>query len=220
MMVMVANNSAALVHHWSGKYEGRIGWLVGPEAMAKTKLRAHMPFALDNDAFTAWRKKRAWNHTAWRDMLEAVRLSGLRPLWSLVPDVVASRDGTLAAWNRHHKTLDRYRYQKAFAVQDGMTPADIPDEAAVIFVGATTAWKWQTLPTWAAQGLPVHVGRVNELDRLWICERHNVQSVDGTGWMRATTDGRQGLDLERWLSGEQPQPELPFVAELQPQIIT
>jgi hypothetical protein len=65
LMVMPANHSSAIVHYWAGKYPGRLGWLIGPTALPKTKLRPWMPFALDNDAFSAWAKSREWDEGAW-----------------------------------------------------------------------------------------------------------------------------------------------------------
>lgn len=180
--------------------------------MPKTKLRPWLPFALDNDAYTAWTSGLPWDEAAWRDMLRAVAQSGLAPLWALVPDVVADRDGTLERWERYHGTVAHYGWRTAIAVQDGMVPADVPPSAGIIFIGGTTSWKWRSLPIWT-EAFPgrVHVGRVNELERLFICERLGVASVDGTGWMRATTDGRQGQALEAWLEGVEPHPELLLV---------
>jgi hypothetical protein len=198
---MPANNASGIVYYWAGKYEGRIGWLVGPSAMKKTKLRPWMPFALDNDAFGCWCKGAEWDETAWLAMLTSVRLHGLHPRWVLVPDVVADREATLAKWDQYAKTAASYGWPLAFAVQDGMTPEDVPAEAEVVFIGGTTEWKWQTLPMWARTGKRVHVGRVNEVDRLHICERWRVESVDGTGWLQGTENGRQAKALAGWLAG-------------------
>lgn len=209
LMVMPANNSSAIVHYWAGKHPGKIGWLIGPTAISKTKLRPWIPFALDNDAFASWTKRQAWDEAAWIAMLRAVRAQSMKPRWVLVPDVVADREATLEKWDQYAPTAAAYGWPLAFAVQDGMAPADIPENAEVVFVGGTTEWKWRTLPIWAATGRRLHVGRVNELDRLHICERLRVESVDGTGWMRATGGGRQAQDLAAWLDGSaKPQPEL------------
>lgn len=99
------------------------------------------------------------------------------------------------------KNLAGIPWRLAFALQDGMTPADIPDDAVVLFVGGTTKWKWRSLPTWASTGRRVHVGRVNEVERLLICERFGVESVDGTGWMKGTDGGRQAIALAKWMEG-------------------
>jgi hypothetical protein len=202
IMVMPSNNSSAIVHYWAGKYEGRIGWLVGPSAMKKTKLRPWVPFALDNDAFASWTTGRPWDEAAWLAMLGNVRAQGLSPKWVLVPDVVADRDATLAKWAKYASVAACYGWPLAIAVQDGMTPADIPANAQVIFIGGTTEWKWRSLPMWARTGARVHVGRVNEVERLHICERWRVESVDGTGWMQGTENGRQAKALGQWLEGK------------------
>jgi hypothetical protein len=107
-----------------------------------------------------------------------------------------------------HFWAGRYGWPLAIAVQDGMTPADIPANAEVIFIGGTTEWKWRSLPMWAQTGARVHVGRVNEVERLHICERWRVESVDGTGWMQGTENGRQARSLGQWLAGLLPHMEL------------
>lgn len=197
-MVMPANNSSAVVHYWAGRYPGSIGWLVGPSAMSKTKLREWMPFALDNDAFSAWSKGRVWDKLAWISMLNTIRISNLVPKWILVPDVVTDRDATLRKWEEHHAEASQYGWPLAMAVQDGMTPADLPDDC-LVFVGGSTEWKWESLPMWCSTGRHIHVGRVNSFEKLVLCSKLGVESVDGTGWMRGTDGGRQAQDLKRWI---------------------
>jgi hypothetical protein len=201
VMVMPANNSSSVVHYWAGKYPGRIGWLVGPTAIPKTKLRPWMPFALDNDAFGAWVSGNPWNEEAWLGMLQKVKMSGMSPRWMLLPDVVADREATLSKWERYESTGLKFGWPLAFAVQNGMTPADLPERAEVIFIGGTTEWKWQTLPEWCATGRRIHVGRVNALDKLLTCERMGVESVDGTGWMKDTMASGKARDLAKWIEG-------------------
>ena len=77
LMVMPSNNSAAIVHFWAGRYEGRIGWLVGPSAMKSTKLRPWIPFACDNDAFASFTtgKPQLRKSAAYRRILESNRES-------------------------------------------------------------------------------------------------------------------------------------------------
>jgi hypothetical protein len=198
MIVMPSNNSSSIIHYWAGKYENcprKIGWLVGPNAMTKTTLRPWIPFACDNDAFSAWVHKTPWCEESWLNMLCRIKKSGLNPLWILVPDVVADKEATLKKWSIYSPIAKSFGWPLAFAVQDGMTPDDVPDEC-LIFVGGTTEWKWDTVPMWAATGRRVHVGRVNSIEKVVLCENLGVESVDGTGWMRGTIEGRQGKDLE------------------------
>ncbi len=200
-MVMPSNNSAAIVHYWAGLYPGRIGWLIGPTGMMKTKLREWIPFALDNDAFSAWTKGTPWNEGMWVSMMDTLKhdtTKGLEPRWVLVPDVVADRDATLRNWDKYSVKAAQFGWPLAIAVQDGMTPEDLPDDC-VVFVGGTTKWKWDNLAMWASLNRRVHVGRVNEVSKLDICEKLGVESVDGTGWLRDTEDGRKANALGKWL---------------------
>ena len=167
-----------------------------------------MPFAMDNDAFSAWTKQREWDHTAWVRMLQQVKASGLTPRWILVPDVVTDRDATLKKWDKHRDEAAAWGWPLAFAVQDGMTTGDLPD-APVLFVGGSTDWKWESLEMWVKTGRRIHVGRVNEVDKLAYCEALGVESVDGTGWMRGTSEGRQARDLADWLEGARKAPYAP-----------
>lgn len=201
MMIMPGNHSSPLIHHLATKYPGRIGWLVGPSARTKTRLRHWLPYALDNDAFGAWTKGTVWNELAWLELLAWGRASQLPPLWAIVPDVVADKKATLNNWKRYSPVVASYGWPMAFAVQDGMTPEDVPEDAAVVFVGGTTEWKWTSLPTWTGAFPRVHVGRVNELRRLHICQRLGVESVDGTGWVRDPSDPRKLDLLEAFVAG-------------------
>jgi hypothetical protein len=201
---MPANNSSSVIHFWAGKYPGKVGWLVGPSAMSKTKLRPWMPFALDNDAFSSWTTGREWSEDNWIRMLDAVAKTGLHPRWILVPDVVADKEATLQKWKRYAPVARQFNWPLAIAVQDGMTPSDLPDDVDVIFVGGTTEWKWNTLCSWVETKKTVHVGRVNEISKVLVCEFFGVESVDGTGWMRGTENGRQATDLKSWVEDTLP----------------
>jgi hypothetical protein len=204
MMVMPSNNSGAFVHYLAGRFPGRIGWLTGPSGMQKTRLRPWIPFALDNDAFSCWTKGTPWNESLWLSMLDTLKHdSEFSPRWVLVPDVVADRDQTLANWGKYSPVAKQFGWPVAFAVQDGMIVEDVPKDADVIFVGGTTNWKWRTLPMWSSIGKRVHVGRVNEVPKLNLCESLGVESVDGTGWMRGTEEGRQAAALFEWLKKDE-----------------
>lgn len=201
MMLMPANNSSPTVHYIAGACPGRIGWLVGPSARLKTKLRTWMPFALDNDAYSAWTSGQPWDYSEWVEMLKWAAIAKTAPRWVLVPDVVGDRAATIGSWNKYAPSASDYGWALAFAVQDGMTPADIPPQASVVFVGGTTRWKWTSLPMWTSAFPRIHVGRVNTLDRLVLCERLGCESVDGTGWFRASDDSHKTEAIFHWLTG-------------------
>jgi hypothetical protein len=199
MIVMVSNNSSGLVHYLAGKHPDRIGWLMGPSSWKKP--RPWLPYAVDNDAFISWTNQQPWDPEAWRKMLGTVNAAQIKPRWVLVPDVVADRKATIESWKRYAPEAAETKCPLAFAVQDGMTPDDVPPGAQVIFIGGSTEWKWNSLTTWSTNFKRVHVGRVNTARRLNWAEAAGVESVDGSGWFRATEDGKQASDLTKWLAG-------------------
>lgn len=189
-MVMPSNNTGIRIGHLAGKYPGQLGHLFSPGAQRGPY--EFMPYALDNERFSAWAHKKAWDRSKWIALLEWARLSGQRPLWALVPDVVADKDATLRDWAEYAPIVKSYGWPLAFAVQDGMEPVDVPSDADVIFVGGTTEWKWRTAAMWCSAFQRVHVGRVNTWKRLVDADRAGAESVDGTGWTRG--DQRQWRD--------------------------
>ena len=196
---MPSNHSGAEVHYLAGRFPGKVGWLIGPSAIRKTKLRHWIPYACDNDAFSSWSCNREWNEAEWIAMLDWTRMCEFKPMWALIPDVVADKKRTLENWEKYYPVAVSYRYKLAFAVQDGMTPDDVPINADVVFVGGSTEWKWKTVSTWTQNFKRVHVGRVNSIDRLWLCEDLGVESVDGTGWFRDPSNSSKFPAVLDWM---------------------
>lgn len=200
-VMLLCTNSNQLWHYLAGRYPGKVGFIIGPKNLKKQVLRSWMPFALDNDAYICWSTKRPWDEKEWIKMLDHVRLTRMKPMWCIVPDVVADRTATLENWKRYAPVIRSYKWPLAFAAQDGMTPDDVPTDADVVFIGGTTKWKWRHIGDFAKNFKRVHVGRVNTLRRLLICEEHNVESCDGSGWFRATSNGRQASQMILWIEG-------------------
>ena len=195
MLVMPTNNSGIQIGYLCGKYPGRLGWLISPGGWRKPP--TWMPYALDNGAFSAWLNKREWDEQAFIDLLDRTR-GHIRPLWVAVPDVVANAEATKARWQEWSQRIREItNVPLAFVVQDGMTVADLPEDADVLFVGGSTEWKWRNLKMWTTAHPRVHVGRVNSERLLWMAHEAGAESCDGTGWMRG---GEERLeDLERYL---------------------
>ncbi len=207
MIVMPANWSKATVHYWAGRYPGLLGHLYSPGSQRGPY--PWLPYALDNGRFVAWSSKAEWDAPAYLQLLEWAGSSRPRPSWALVPDVVADREGTLREWDRWAPIVAAHGFPLAFAVQDGMTASDVPSEAAVVFVGGSTAWKLKTAHEWCDRFERVHIGRVNTYGRLLWAQRVGAWSVDGTGWGRG--DRYQLAGLQRWLEevkGERVRPQM------------
>lgn len=183
-MRMLAGQSNPTWHYAAGRWPDKVGLLLGPSYFKKQALRPWLPYALDNDAFTCWQQQKEWSEPAWLEMLQWARMTGYKPMWVIVPDVVANRQATLERWKRYAPIVDEIGWPKAFAVQDGMTPSDVPEAASVVFLGGTDQFKWRTVKIWASNFPRVHVGRVNNIEKVWLCEDLGVESVDGTGWFK------------------------------------
>lgn len=185
-----------------------MGHLFGPDNKNGTP-RTEYPWALDNGVYGAWQAGSEWSEEPLYRFLDEYGF--LRPAWVVVPDWVGDRDATLRLWDEHAPALLAYGVPLAMAVQDGMTSADVPSEAAVVFVGGTASWKWRTLLAWTTKHERVHVGRVNGYDALWRAHTAGAESVDGTGYFR---EPARTVALERYLkeatNGGQPQEELCF----------
>lgn len=199
--MMPANNSSMHLGWLAGQHPGRIGWLLSPGGYRKP--HRWMEYALDNGAFPAWTNGQPWDEDAFMEMVRTVcGQVGMReqhaPRWLLVPDVVADREATIERWHAWAPELRPFGFPLAFAVQDGMTKEDVPEDADVIFVGGSTGWKWGTVWKWCQEFPRVHVGRVNGYRGLWDCHEAGAESCDGTGWFRG--DQNQLAGLEQYLA--------------------
>lgn len=204
-MMILCGQSNRIWHYWSGRYPGSVGVLIGPSYLTRVPIDKWMPFVLDNDAFIAWRDKTKWSVTAWRDMLQRVRMTGLDPLWAAVPDVVANREQTMLYWSLYANEILNLGWPAAFCVQDGMTPDDVPDQASVVFVGGTDQWKFPNLKMWTDNFPRVHCARVNAPNMIEACERLGCESIDGTGWFREPSRDDKLPAIERFIEGHRNQ---------------
>lgn len=180
---MVSNQTGIEVGLLAGRYPGRIGHLFSPTAQRGPW--PEVPYALDNGAWPAHLNGEEWSVDEWRALLRWAALSGVAPLWAVVPDVVADRAATLELWPRYVQEVRAYGFRPAFAVQDGMTFDDVPDDNCMLFIGGGDEFKDAAIVPWCGR-FPgrVHVARVNGWDRLVRSWRAGAVSVDGTGWCK------------------------------------
>lgn len=208
-MTLMCGNSNRVWHFWAGRNPGSVAMLLSPSYYKKLPLDHWMPFALDNGAFIAWRDGVPWDLVAWREMLMYVRRKQRAPLWAAVPDVVANREATIANWHIYSDEIKSLGWPAAFCVQDGMTPADVPHDADVVFVGGSDGWKFPNLEMWTRNFPRVHCARVNAPEMIESCERLGCESVDGTGWFRDPSRPDKVPALGRFIEGHRNQtPEL------------
>lgn len=196
---MVSNQTGIEIGLLAAQHPGRIGHLYSPGAQRGPW--PEIPYALDNGARVAYLRSTPWDEARWRALITWAALTGIRPLWALVPDVVADRAATLERWGLFAPVVRAHGFRAAFALQDGMTFGDVPDGECTLFLGGSTAWKLASIEPWCRR-FPdrVHVARVNTWDRLVTCWRAGAISVDGTGWFRKGRGGySQANDLRKFL---------------------
>lgn len=199
MIVMISNGSGIKVGLLAARHPGRLGHLYSPGG--ERGPYREMPFGLDNDEFSRVKNNREWDEAGWRKLLTWALLSGIPPEWALVPDVFADRDATLRKWERYEKVVREHGFRRAFAVQNGMTFGDVPDDECVLFLAGDDAFKDAAIAPWCAR-FPgrVHVARVNGWDRLMASYRAGAISVDGTGWFNEGRGGySQAAELRKFL---------------------
>ncbi len=212
MRIYLSNHSSPELHYLAGKF-GRIGWLLTPEGFKACKPRHWIPLAFDNGAFSAYQNGTEFDEQAWINMVENIAKEKINPEWVLIPDKVGDKMGTLAMFFKYRMYVSKHDWPVAIAVQDGMVASDIPCTVDAIFVGGTDSFKWKSLPMWR-QAFPdkiLHVGRVNSLEKLVVCEKNEVDSVDGTYWFRFKKADVWCSELEYFFTGEHKrQTEMPF----------
>lgn len=190
MIIMPTNNTGFMIGYLAGKFNNSIGLLLSPNGWKYTP--DVIPYALDNGAYYAFTQKVEWDEKAFYKMLNKVPM-WKKPLWVACPDKVMDRNETLRMWPVHSKRILEAGFKSAFVLQDGMTKSDVPQEAEVLFVGGSFEWKWKMLPDICTWGKRVHCGRVNSYEGLWICDENNVESCDGTGWVRGGIERMQPM---------------------------
>lgn len=197
MIVMPSNNTGQIVRGLFNQYPDRIALLLNPQCIRPHHFNYR--YAIDNSAFKRFDEKQFFK------MIDESK-KYKPPIFVVCPDVVGCHDRTKALWSHYFPILQHYGYPIAFVAQDGCSPEFIPSEADWIFVGGLDPWKMDNVHRFVGIGKPVHVGRVNSLSRLQRCEELGVDSVDGTGWMRARD--KKHYDLLEWFSGEYSQPSI------------
>jgi hypothetical protein len=187
MIVMPSNCVGFDCGYIAGNYPGRLAHLYSPNGWMIPKQTVR--YALDNGRFS-----QDWSEATYLKMLKKASFHREQPMWALVPDVVGDRDATLREWDVWSPRLREMGFDTlAFAAQDGMSTKDVPSEAALVFIGGTTKWKWGSLGMWTEHFPRVHVGRVNTEKRLWEAHEAGAESVDGTGYFRGDPKQLAGL---------------------------
>lgn len=217
MLVMPSNNSGA--HKLAEDFPGRLGLLISPRGERDPR---GLPWAMDNGRFASWSRSGFSSEACeileadldlsntshfldlvvWANGRKPVGGAHLckphrkqpktRPEWVVVPDVPGNAEATLEAFYQWAPWLMGCGFTLALAVQDGMSPRDVPD-GVVCFLGGSREWKWANVERFGAECERMHVGRVNGYADLWRAHRAGAESCDGTGFFRGRKAQLEGL---------------------------
>ncbi len=185
MVCYVAANGNMLLGYLAGKHEGKIGMMVSP-ATNWFKQHSFIPYAIDNGIYADTVAGRKWEFEPFLKLLYKAKESPVDPKFVVVPDVLFDAEQTKKRFNYYKQKIKQlgFKFRLAMAVQDGMTPNDIPSKDVVAFIGGSTKFKHEQTSKFVDAGFDVHVGRVNTIKRLLWASQLGCASVDGSGWFR------------------------------------
>jgi hypothetical protein len=154
--------------------------------VTKAKIDLWPHWAYDNGAFADWKAGRTFDgNTFWTDIhIIASRPKEHRPDFAVLPDIVAGGHASLIFSLTWLVYVGHLPIRWALAVQDGMTPEDIPWEVPfdVIFVGGSIDWKLSTGALWTeaahSYGRICHIGRVGSAKRVAWASKAGADSID------------------------------------------
>ena len=158
------------------------------------------PYALDNGAWTAHQAGKPFDVDGFKVVV--ARLAADAD-FVVAPDIVEGGLDSLR-WSFSWLPWLLYRTQKVLiAVQDGTSPDDLAGAVSSrvgLFLGGSTEWKLSTMAEWGrfaqARGCYFHVGRVNSVRRIYLCQACGADSFDGTSLSRYAVNANK-LDHAR-----------------------
>ncbi len=192
-------NMASAVKAWT-----EAGWrmLIEPSHYAFPQGRTAPPLAymIDNGAWGCFKRGVEWDAAGFRRMVAEY---GEGADMIVLPDIVEGGAESLARSLEWVPELAPVGTRLLLAVQDGMDATEVLELCAErglgIFVGGSTEWKLETIPTWGRVsrqiGCWLHVARVNSVKRIRFIAGHSADSFDGTSTTLWPSTLRR-LDLE------------------------
>lgn len=169
------------------------GWriLMSPDTLIRCKGKTRpfwtdgspAPYALDNGAWGCHKREEPFNEDRFEWALDRI---GAGADWVVMPDCVGNSEETFRMADRWWRKMLEYP-MPLFAVQDGMAVAQVEPflkRGFGLFVGGSMEWKLATVWKWAQLAQKhdrwCHVGRINTVRRIRLCQAYGVNSTDGT----------------------------------------
>lgn len=146
-----------------------------------------VPCALDNGAFSAFRKGYPFQEDIFLSTLKSAYKNNIKLDFIVCPDIVAGGWRSLEfskSWA--NKLIGAPNL--ALVLQDGMTVHSLGDisQFSYLFVGGTVEWKWKTAESWVefakANNKKIHIGQCGKIEYLLKCHALDIDSCDSTSF--------------------------------------
>ena len=148
-----------------------------------------VPCALDNGAFTCYRKGYPFQEDIFLDTIKKCYKLNIKLDFIVCPDIIAGGRESLDfsyEWSKRLKTTPNL----ALVLQDGMDVKDLTSDIlkrfTYLFIGGTVDWKWRTAETWVGfarnKNKRIHIGQCGKLKYLERAKELDVDSVDSTSF--------------------------------------
>lgn len=159
---------------------GDLGCIVSPD-QGNTYFPDEINTIADNGCFAG-----TWTETKWRAWLieqpRTLRFAVCPDVFD--PDGGPCHEATLERWEQYAPMMRRHGFEPAFVCQVGATPDNVPDDAAVLFLGGIDSFKLGNTARDIVRAHRddrwIHMGRVNSQRRLGTALEFGCHSVDGT----------------------------------------
>ena len=156
---------------------------------APSKDLKDVPCALDNGAFTCYKKGYPFQEDVFLETIKKAYKLNLTLDFIVCPDIVAGGKESLKfslEWAKRLKTAPNL----ALVLQDGMEERDLDSYTlrffTHLFIGGSVKWKWDNADKWAKfardKGKKIHIGQCGKLQYLKKAKVLKVGSVDSTSF--------------------------------------
>jgi hypothetical protein len=178
-------NSAHLIQKAHGMYKAHGGVMNAPQSSYDMQKASSLglQWVMDNNCFNAYEPS-----AILKLMAKNRGIKGC--VFMTAPDVVQDHEATLLLFRAWLGTIQAYGFPVAFVLQNGVTIKSVPwDSIAAVFIGGDDSFKYSLqlaliVKEAKQRGKWVHMGRVNTIERINLCNRLKCDSFDGTCYSR------------------------------------
>ena len=155
---------------------------------------SEFPLALDNGAYSAWRKGYPFDEYIFLKTLSKCLELSLKLNFIVAPDLIGGGEKSLDFSLRWAERIPCGNL--ALVIQKGMRPESVEavlDRFSYLFIGTPDdpQWKWSNAATWISlaqrHGKKCHIGACGTPDKMVLAKNLGADSIDSSSWVRNDT---------------------------------